>query len=218
MSSNSTHPLRLQDLPVDIFLIFIEHLELYDLFLLSQTSRAMRYFAKRDWRAELSNKTRRYKLNFFSSLACALPDRWAYGACVCLHEVDPYDAPAANSAGCDDNMTPNWCGSYRLQHRHVQLALNYARRGGLYRDALSMMLSTYKISYKHAKEAPYIKYRAVRLVFVWRIRETDTAKVTARTHTDRRVCIVLYELLFLDACGGTYRGSSVARLWFVQSA
>ncbi|KAH7241552.1 hypothetical protein BKA59DRAFT_456144 [Fusarium tricinctum] len=130
-TSNSTHPFRLQDLPVDIFFIIIKHLELCDLFLLSQTSGAMRYFAKRDWEAEMHNKSLKYKLDFLSGLAYALPDRWVYGYSVGLCEVDPHDVPAASPFPWDDDMLPEWRGSYKLQPHHVQLALKYERLGGV---------------------------------------------------------------------------------------
>ncbi|CAJ0550303.1 Ff.00g102330.m01.CDS01 [Fusarium sp. VM40] len=161
MSSNSTHPFRLQDLPVDIIFIIINYLELCDLFLLSQTSGAMRYFAKRDWKAEINNKGLKHKLDFLSSLAYALPDRWVCGYSVCLCEVDPHDVPAANPFPWDDDMAPDWRGSYKLQPHHVQLALNYDRLGGVYETTLKkMILSTNKTTYEDTPGGSYIKYTA----------------------------------------------------------
>jgi hypothetical protein len=110
----------------------------------------MRYFAKRDWEAEMHNKSLKYKLDFLSGLAYALPDRWVYGYSVGLCEVDPHDVPAASPFPWDDDMLPEWRGSYKLQPHHVQLALKYERLGGVYENMFKkMILSTYKTTYEY---------------------------------------------------------------------
>jgi hypothetical protein len=73
----------------------------------------------------------------------------------------------------------------------VQLALNYARRGGVYEDALNTMFSPYEATYKHAKGGPYIKYRAAptivdsrfHLVEIWELTAKDALALNQGWHT-----------------------------------
>lgn len=74
--------------PPEILLLVLDRLELWDLFQLSHTCRALRTVSHRDWDDEPRPLSSGQRLDFWVGLAYSIATHWAYEYCCQLHRVD----------------------------------------------------------------------------------------------------------------------------------
>ncbi|KAJ4257341.1 hypothetical protein NW762_008459 [Fusarium torreyae] len=189
MSTNSNSRPVL-DVPAEIVLLIVDHLDLHDLFFLSQTSRRLRSISKRNWVSKLGEMPVEDKLKFWYGLAYVLPDYWACRTCCRLHSVDPLDIPSSYCGRHRIHGTRLLYG-YNLQDHHKQLALKYKRLG--YDHALEPLLRPHEEIFG-SKKYPLQKYSARPKIdnnqFLLDERWTLTPKASLKDRTPRPKCNV----------------------------
>ncbi|TDZ31330.1 hypothetical protein C8035_v005926 [Colletotrichum spinosum] len=85
--------LGLLDFPPEIVLMISEHLELYDLRVLSQTNRVLRKLTYRDWGSAFEQSNNWQQLEYLSRVARhSATDRYACSYCYTLHPMPRWRA------------------------------------------------------------------------------------------------------------------------------
>lgn len=128
-----------------MLLEIIKNLDLLDEFRLSQTCRAIRGFAQRDWKLALHRLSHTEQVEFLTGLAYTLPNHWVCGLCGKLHEIDKQDIPRASyhepPIVCRPKNRLTFDLYYSLQHNHIQLALKLIRMGPVNQEYLEKIIS-----------------------------------------------------------------------------
>lgn len=81
------------NVPNEILMTIIDHLNLHDQFLLSQTCTATRKLTHRNWELDLQGLSRAEQIKFWTGLAYVLPNHWVCGPCGKLHAIKKWDGP-----------------------------------------------------------------------------------------------------------------------------
>ncbi|ETS01852.1 hypothetical protein M419DRAFT_35667 [Trichoderma reesei RUT C-30] len=107
-------------LPPEMILCIADHLDLQDLFILSQVCRAFRHLVHRDWNGELFRLRPRDQYRFWVGLALIRPAFWACGRCCSMHRV--VDGP-------DSDTRPIAWNPSILGWRRLPCGAHYRERG-----------------------------------------------------------------------------------------
>ncbi|KAF4973179.1 hypothetical protein FZEAL_9396 [Fusarium zealandicum] len=132
-------------LPIDVVLLITDYLALHDQVTLSETCISFHTVVRlRCGSAALLPKEQR--IRYFSAVARSIPDRWACEICAELHPVSFKDAPGIpSSLPCQRTaLRPRFHGisiKFKLEHRHVQLALKYQRLACISKNDRAIYLS-----------------------------------------------------------------------------
>lgn len=136
-------------LPTETILKVIDHLELHDLFILSQTCKALRALAWRDWDLALDQMHSILRTDFLTGIAYVRPNEWVCERCGRLHAINKRDVPCSEwrIRNC---LPPCYletgikCGPvYELRYNHVQMALKLTRMGNVNRRYLEHIMRPY---------------------------------------------------------------------------
>ncbi|KAH6987873.1 hypothetical protein BKA56DRAFT_612614 [Ilyonectria sp. MPI-CAGE-AT-0026] len=135
-------------LPVEVLLLIVESLPLFNQIIVSQTCRPLRNILAH-LRNSASYLPRDEFLEFLSCLARNMPRKWVCGVCLALHRVclqDTRKNPYYSNCPRFCHQTPYRLESFYLYNRHVQLALKYTRMGNIskkYQRHLETLLTPY---------------------------------------------------------------------------
>ncbi|KAH0490748.1 hypothetical protein TgHK011_002202 [Trichoderma gracile] len=117
-------------LPPELILCIADHLDLQDLFILSQVCRAFRHLVHRDWNTELFRLRPRDQYRFWVGLALIRPAFWACGRCCRMHRV--IDGPDSGWPIAWAPSVPGWrrlpCGAHYREQGNSQVASRRSRK------------------------------------------------------------------------------------------
>ncbi|KAL7784144.1 hypothetical protein V8C37DRAFT_396198 [Trichoderma ceciliae] len=142
-------------LPVDILIMIMAKLPIYNQIIASQTCRSLRAILRHhcigDEEPLSTMLTRLQRLRFLFLLARTLPDKWVCDECVTLHNVEARDTPAdPRCKRCRRyrRLQERSSGSYgfSLNHRHLQLTFKHLRLTStekVYQKYLQSLLAPY---------------------------------------------------------------------------
>lgn len=137
------------NMPREILLEIMDHLELHDTFHLSHVCRCFRALTKRDWKEAVHQLPRHLQLSFWTGLAFVMPNHWACSLCSKLHKRNPSDAPGWTFPSISDDRDnaraqnrPARCiweqqqdppemiaaPCWMMDHSHLQLAVKLTLR------------------------------------------------------------------------------------------
>lgn len=128
-------------LPLELLLKILAHLPPYSQLLVYQTCRSLRAITHQYFLEKIHLWSKReYVLLYLTHLSRSRPDQWVCAPCSQLHQASAYDTPACRPFSfpeCEKKrkFINRSCGEFRrfiyheyhVEHRHVQLALKYAR-------------------------------------------------------------------------------------------
>ncbi|KAF6809882.1 f-box domain containing protein [Colletotrichum musicola] len=189
-------------LPKEMILEVIDHLELHDLFILSQTCKALRALAWRDWDLALDQMRSIQRTDFLTGIAYVRPNNWACRRCSKLHAVNERDVPYTEwhirgylPSCCHE--TGIYCGPfYELRYNHVQMALKLGRMGNVNRRYLDHIMKPYSDERKsnihpklllHTRAIPKIVAERFLLHAEYKYRD-GTAPVSPNTLKFKKIC------------------------------
>lgn len=138
------------NVPNEILMAIIDHLDLHDEFQFSQTCRAFRRLAQRDWQIALQQLTRAQRIEFWTEIAYRLPNHWICEPCGRLHAIDLCDRPQHcwRTPWCQRRLFFTFDEYYRLRHTHVQLALKLTRMGSVNKRYLKDLMLPFSTKFK----------------------------------------------------------------------
>lgn len=153
--SSRTKRAPILQLPVEILLLVADNLALHDMFVLSQTCRALRYIMIHDWEDEISRLSYDDELRFWAGLASTLPTCWACPKCCKLHHLDISDIPITSfprpsrlPCGVDLSRRDFSGHGYAIQHHHIQTALKLSPPGKRHEKYFKALM----VPYTHTAE------------------------------------------------------------------
>ncbi|TDZ19314.1 hypothetical protein Cob_v007639 [Colletotrichum orbiculare MAFF 240422] len=189
-------------LPNELILEVLDHLELHDLFILSQTCRALRALAWRDWNLALGRMPSTRRAHFLPGIAFVRPNDWVCGRCGRLHAVDKRDVPWSGwhirgSLPPCYRETGIKCGYvYELRFAHVQMAIKLSRMGNVNQTYLGRIMkpysderdsSVYSTLLLHTRAAPKIVAERFLLHAEYEYRD-NTASVSPDALRLKKIC------------------------------
>lgn len=147
------------ELPDELVLCIVDHLAIYDQFLLSHTCRTMQRLLFRDWNAYLRSRTPAERNDFLIAVAYGMPNHWACENCGRLHGIDRLDFPSQKKLPRCVRPTNNgarlWA-RYYLEYHHIQLALKLSGRGVNESYLQSLLTARHFTSYRVEMTITYI--------------------------------------------------------------